>query len=464
MEYQKITNLLGSTSDKVPRFIIKKWIEVHDQSRGVCSTNKQIRFKASMLRSDLCDYFDAYIVVKGIITVSAAERDRDEKNRQVTLKNNAPFISCISKINGTLIENAEDLDIVMPIYNLLKYSKNYLKTFGSLWNYYRGELADEANDNNNPNKNVINSKSFKYKTSITENTFNGARRITDAHGNLANNPDYVVNKRGTKEVEIAVPLKYLGNFRYSLNIPLANCEVSLALSWSATCVITSTEKRILAAGQSNRGGSPTNATFKITDIKMYVPVVTLSAEMDNKLLEQLKIGFKRTIKWNKYRSEMSNQARNNNLNYLTDPTFTNLNRLFALSFEHENDRISFSKYYLPKIEIKHFNVLIDGKPFFEIPIKNKEAYEAVIEMSKNNDYTTGNLLDYEYFKDHYKLIVIDLSKQTELENTDLKNKLILLESLKKMQQYSLLLRKNQKLLLISHKLLFKIYKNGNSKA
>ena len=138
MEYQKITNLLGSTSDKVPRFIIKKWIEVHDQSRGVCSTNKQIRFKASMLRSDLCDYFDAYIVVKGIITVSAAERDRDEKNRQVTLKNNAPFISCISKINGTLIENAEDLDIVMPIYNLLKYSKNYLKTFGSLWNYYRG--------------------------------------------------------------------------------------------------------------------------------------------------------------------------------------------------------------------------------------------------------------------------------------------------------------------------------------
>ena len=98
MEYQKITNLLGSTSDKVPRFIIKKWIEVHDQSRGVCNTKKQIRFKASMLRSDLCDYFDAYIVVKGIITVSAAERDRDEKNRQVTLKNNAPFISCISKI------------------------------------------------------------------------------------------------------------------------------------------------------------------------------------------------------------------------------------------------------------------------------------------------------------------------------------------------------------------------------
>ena len=97
---------------------------------------------------------------------------------------------------------------------------------------------------------------------------------------------------------------------------------------------------------------------------MYVPVVTLSAENDNKLLEQLKTGFKRTIKWNKYRSEMSNQTKNNNLNYLIDPTFANVNRLFVLSFENEDDRTSFSKYYVPKIEIKDFNVLIDGKHFF----------------------------------------------------------------------------------------------------
>ena len=138
---------------------------------------------------------------------------------------------------------------------------------------------------------------------------------------------------------------------------------------------------------------------------MYVPVLTLSAENDNKLLEQLKTGFKRTIKWNKYRSEMSNQTKNNNLNYLINPTFTNVNKLFVLSFENENDRVSFSKYYLPKIQIKDFNVLIDGKPFFEIPVKNKEeAYEAIIEISRNNNYTTGNLMDYEYFKDQYKLI------------------------------------------------------------
>ena len=113
------------------------------------------------------------------------------------------------------------------------------------------------------------------------------------------------------------------------------------------------EKRILVAGQPNRGGSPANARFKITSCKLYVPVVTLSAGNDNKLLEQLKTGFKRTIKWNKYRSEMSNQTKNNNLNYLIDPTFTTVNRLFVLSFESEDDRTSFSKYYVPKFELEN---------------------------------------------------------------------------------------------------------------
>ena len=185
------------------------------------------------------------------------------------------------------------------------------------------------------------------------------------------------------------------------------------------------EKRILVAGQPNRGDSPESAAFKITDCKLYVPVVTLSAEDDNELLEQLKTGFKRTIEWNKYRSGMSNQTKNNNLNYLIDPTFTNANRLFVLIFENEDDRTYFSKYYLPKVEIKDFNVLIDGKSFFEIPVRNKEeTYKVIIEiMSKNNNYTTGNLLDYEYFSRHYKLIATDLSKQIELENLDLKQQI-----------------------------------------
>ena len=121
---------------------------------------------------------------------------------------------------------------------------------------------------------------------------------------------------------------------------------------------------------------------------------------------------------------MSNQTKNNNLNYLIDPTFTNVNRLYVLAFENEDNRAFLSKYYVPKVEIKYFNVLIDGKPFFKIPVKNKEeAYEAIIEMSKNNDYATGNLLDYEYFKDYCKLFAIDLSKQIELENPDLKQQI-----------------------------------------
>ena len=151
MEYQKITNLLGNASDKVPRFITKKWIEVYDQSGEIYNTNKQIRFKTSMLRSDLCDYSEAYIVVKGDITVEGANNKIIE-NKLLAFKNNAPFISCISKMNDVLIENEEDLDIVMPMYNLLEYSKNYSKTSGRFWSYYKDELTDETNDDNGPRK------------------------------------------------------------------------------------------------------------------------------------------------------------------------------------------------------------------------------------------------------------------------------------------------------------------------
>ena len=170
--------------------------------------------------------------------------------------------------------------------------------------------------------------------------------------------------------------------------------------------------------------APTNATFQITDTKLYVPVVTLSTENDKKLLEQLRTGFKRTIKWNKYRSEMTNQTKNNNLNYLIDPTFTKVNRLFVLSFENENNTTSFSKYYASNVQIKDFNVLINGKSFFDMPIKDdKETYEEIIEIRRNNDKMTGNLLGYEYFSKHYKLIAIDLSKQIGLENPDLKQQI-----------------------------------------
>ena len=168
----------------------------------------------------------------------------------------------------------------------------------------------------------------------------------------------------------------------------------------------------------------TGLEFQTTDTKLFVPVVTFSKEKDKKLLEQLKWGFKRTIKWNKYRSQMNIWKKKNNLNYLIDPTLTKVNRLFVMLFERteENNfkkdrRYFFSHYYVPNVKIKDFNVLIDGKGFFELPVKNEEeAYEKMIEMSRNNDYTTGNLLHFAYFKDNYRLIAIDLSKQIKLED------------------------------------------------
>ena len=153
-------------------------------------------------------------------------------------------------------------------------------------------------------------------------------------------------------------------------MPLINCEVSSILTSSEGCVITSMERKVIAARR--RDASPKGATFQITDTTLYVPVVTLLIEIDKRLLEQLRTGFKRNIKWNKYRSEMTNQTKNNNLDYLIDPTFTKVNRLFVIPFENESDRTSFSKYYVSKVQIKYFNALIDGKSFFGIPIKNGE--------------------------------------------------------------------------------------------
>ena len=206
------------------------------------------------------------------------------------------------------------------------------------------------NNNNNANKNLINSESFKYKTSITGSTCNVTENITNARGNEIDNPDYNENKSGKKEVEVAVPLKYLSNFWRTLDIRLINCEVSLILAWSKECVITSMERRLIK--NTRRDASPTGAIFQITDTKLYVPVVTLSSVNDKKLLEQLRTGFKRTIKWDKYRSEMTNQSKKNNLNYLIDPTFTKANRLFVLSFENEKFLIIFLKKLCTKCSNK----------------------------------------------------------------------------------------------------------------
>ena len=160
--------------------------------------NKEIRFK----RLDLCDFSDGYIAVKGDITLEGAS-SANKGNKKIAFKNNPPFINCISKINGTKIDNAEDLDAVMPMYDLLEYSKNYKKTTGSLWNYYRDEPSNLLS---------TNSESFKYKTSITGNTYNVDLTIIGDGGNPVPNTNYDAHKAGTKETEVVIPLKYLSNF------------------------------------------------------------------------------------------------------------------------------------------------------------------------------------------------------------------------------------------------------------
>ena len=187
MEYQKIANLLNDESNKPSKFRTRNWVEINDEARGTYPPNKQIKFKTSMLRSSLCDYSDAYILVKGNITVNNTAADgaaANNTNKKVIFKNCAPFTNCISKINNTQIDNAEYIDIVMPMYNLIQYSDNYSKTSGSLWQYCKEIPAVDNNGNIVEFSGANATDSFNFKTKITGRT----------------------NDNGRIDVEIMVPL------------------------------------------------------------------------------------------------------------------------------------------------------------------------------------------------------------------------------------------------------------------
>ena len=211
MEYQKIANLLDNVSNQPSKFRRRYWSEIYDNARGNYFSTKQIRFKTSMLRTILCDYSDAYILVKRNMTVNNTldvGAAANNTNRKVIFKNCAPFSNCISKINNTEVDNAEYIVIVMPMYNLIEYSDNYPKTSGSLWQYCKDipavNNAGDIVDFNGANA----TDSFNFKTKITGQT----------------NNDGIIN------VEIMVPLKYLSNFWRTLKMPLINCEVELILN------------------------------------------------------------------------------------------------------------------------------------------------------------------------------------------------------------------------------------------
>ena len=202
-----------------------------------------------------------------------------------------------------------------------------------------------------------------------------------------------------------IPLKYLSNFLRTLKMSLMNCEVEIILTWSASCVIIYTN----VANQV--------PTFTITETNLHVPVVTLSNQDNAKLLPQLKSGFKRTISWNKYLPKPELLARNTNLNHLIEPSFQGVNRLFVLAFEDDAQRTSNKRFCFPNVKIKDYNVMIDGKNFFDQPVKNdKVTYKNIrnIATGQRDDYTTGCLLDYIYFKSYSKIIAVHLSKQQAL--------------------------------------------------
>ena len=267
METQKIVNLLNCSENKYPKFATKKSYVIDSESKGVYSHKNLIKFLTSSSESSLCDYSDV-LVTWNIAVVGA------NNNTKVAFKNCAPFRKCRTEINETFVDNAEHINIAMPMYNLIEYSDNYSDTSGSLWQFKRDEIEGDVDLTVNAQHIPNNSSSFKYKSS------------------------FITNRNGVK---IAVPLKYLSNFWRLLEMLLINCKVELSLSWDPNSVLSNLVQA---------------STFKITDAKIYVSIVTLSIEGNVKLWKLLSEGFKRPGYWNKNKI-IPNKIYNEN-NYIRE--------------------------------------------------------------------------------------------------------------------------------------------------
>ena len=401
MESRKIINLLDSNDNESQKFATKRWYIINDQNTGNNTYGNgedgtTIKFETKVIKPNLCDYSDEYILVTGNI-------QNKLENFVVAFKNCAPSRTCDVTINDEHVEKAEDLDIVMPMYNLLKYSDNQQDSTGSLYQFKRDEPPDD-------NANVANNTSrLVYKSKL----------ISGTDDNNVNN------------VKLVVPLKYVSDFFRSLEMPLVNCKIDLELTWHKDCMISSADA---AAGQV--------VSFMITNTKLHVPIATLSTTDNNNLTKQLNDGFKRSIYWNQYVSEPFPEPPHKKTGitrFTLDAAFQGVNRLFILSFEdtHANDpaidannpatqnlaadrviRNRYRKYFVPRVDITSYNVLIDGRNFYDQPINDSiRKFDEIrkIATGKGDNYATGCLLDYDYFKNNYQLIAVHLSKQRELD-------------------------------------------------
>ena len=385
MENQNIINLLDKIETDSKYFATKKWYIINDENNTNYGVNKDtgadnpdtIKYDTRVLKPNLCDYAEAYIWIDGTIRAAAAD-----VNTRLALKNCAPFTKCNLEINDEHVDTAENLDIVMPMYNLIEYSDNYQDSSATLYQYKRDEPPE---DDAVANLTADNSSSLKYKISLLGNPV-------------------VANNIARINVKVVVPLKYLSNFFRSLERPLINCKIKLNLTWKKECVLS-----------TNDG----NAVFIINDTKIYVPVVTLSKEDNKDFIEQQNKGFQRSIYWNEYKTkEINENADANVFKYINlDPSIQGVNRLFVMAYngvDGQPTRNGKRKYYLPRIDLEKNNVIIDGRNFYDNPIESDiEKYRELkkVMIGKGEDYITGSLLDFNYFDKHYKLVAVDLSKQ-----------------------------------------------------
>ena len=345
METQKIVNLLNDSGKESSKFATKKWYIINNQNNGQYGRGNEndstIKFETKVIKPNLCDYSDAYILVTGDTKVATVAADTN-----VAFKNSV-FTRCVSHINDEHIETVENLDIIMPMYKLLEYTDNYADSFGSLYQFKRDESP--MNDAKNLlNVALDNSTSFKHKASLLGKATDG-------------------NDRSLKNTKIVVPLKYLSNFLRSREMPLINCKIHLELNWN---------NNTYASGDN---ANNRETTFKITRTKLYVPVVTLSTNDNVNLTKQLNEGFKRSVFWNEYKSKIeTKEADANNLTRFTlGASFPGVNRLFVLAFDNTNngdnkvERDSQRKYFLPRVDITNDNVLINDRNFYDQPINDQ---------------------------------------------------------------------------------------------
>ena len=336
----------------------------------------------------MCDYPEAYILVDG--TIRAANNVKNDT--RLALKNCAPFTKCNLEINDEHVDTAENLDIVMPMYNLIEYSDNYQDSSATLYQHKRDEPPDDIDNNLTTNT----SSSFKYKV------------------DLLDNPD-ILNNVARRNLNIVVPLKYLSYFFRSLEMPLINCKIKLNLTWKKECVLST---------DNDADDAANNPAFIINDTKLYVPVVALSKEDNKDFIDEQNESFHRSIYWSEYKTKKQNEdADANAFKYINlESSFQGVNRLFVMAYSRANNkqptRNGRTKYYLPRIDLEKYHVIIDGRNFYDNPIESdNEKYRELkkVMIGKGEDYTTGSLLDFDYFKKHYKLVAVDLSKQKELD-------------------------------------------------